>query len=171
MASERRRQYHAQRVSFEHAVGSSLDPNMENFEEYERHFAGEPLPREPSPPSDIFLETDDVDVEVQHPAAMDSSSFDDADWPEPPDADMDMDFSSPPTSPIKAHHAFPTEDQVDSFVDLLLASPCPNCHAPFSLHLEHDSGQPAIVCAVCTNSFPLGEAESSWASAHPTPSS
>jgi len=171
MASERRRQDHAHRVSFAHAVGSSLDPGMDDFEEYERHFAGEPLPHEPSPPPDIFSEVEaPVDVEIQYPAAFDAVSVDDGDWSEPPDADTDMAFSSPPASPIKPHYNLVADDRVGSFVDSLLASPCPHCHAPFSLHLENETGEPGMMCAVCTNSFPLGESESSWATAHPAPS-
>ena len=36
---------------------------------------------------------------------------------DPPDADMDVTFNSPPTSPIETHCTLAVEDQVGSFVD------------------------------------------------------
>lgn len=168
MASERRRANHAQKVSYAYAVGSSLDPDMEGFEEYEQHFAGGgPSLREMSPPPDIYFDDDiEAAIHLHMPSDPDARTPEES-WSEPQDIDIEMPFSSPPPSPTPNIQSLPPK-QAPSFVDMLLAANCPFCHAPFSLYLE--MGQAATTCAVCTSSFRLGDTPNTWAHVHSTPS-
>lgn len=141
---------------------------MEGFDEYERHFAGTSEQREPSPPPDFF--SDDVDISFPDDyAAPDDANHDHCWSSEPPDTDMD--FSSPPASPTQKFQHLHTAPQEASFIGMLLASPCPFCHAPYSLHVDDEMGHLGLVCAVCTNSFLLADANESWASLHSVSSS
>lgn len=136
---------------------------MEGFDEYERHFAGTSEQREPSPPPDFY--SDDVDISFPDDyAAPDDANHDHYRSSEPPDTDMD--FSSPPASPTQKPQHLHAAPQDASFVGMLLASPCPFCHAPYSLHVDDEMGHLGLVCAVCTNAFLLADANESWASMH-----
>ena len=73
-------------------------------------------------------------------------------------------FSSPTASPTRtrAMNLPPTS----SFTGMLLGSPCPSCHAPYSLHVDDEVQEAALVCAVCANSFRLGNSQASWNQYH-----
>ncbi|KAF9511994.1 hypothetical protein BS47DRAFT_1346152 [Hydnum rufescens UP504] len=147
------------RISFTHAMVSSVDPDMENFEELVREFAGPSKYRSESPPPDIDLSDSEPDYP---PDAYNNVPFDGS---SEMDVDMGMDMSSPPASPKTPFNVLPSSQ----FLSLLLASPCPFCHAPFSLHHHDESGQPAVLCAICSNVLRLGDAPASWLSVHPSP--
>ena len=150
--NERRREEHAYRAQFDRVVGSSLDPDMENFEEIERILAGSsPKGARPSSPPAEALDLIPSDEEVL---------FDDFN-----PMDVSMDVSSPPTSLPCEDHLLPSEPDV-SFRSLILDSPCPYCEAPYALHLD-GHGENNLECAVCNNGFFLGDASSSWDSLHP----
>jgi hypothetical protein len=141
---------------------------MEVFDEIEQHFAGPSQARESSPPEgswdDEMVLPDDYPIPSDGDGPEASSDYADMDM------EMEMDlstFSSPPTSPVKSRRSTVPVVPSTSFVGLLLASPCPHCHAPYSLHLDDDLDEPALMCAVCTNSFGLGTSAQSWDEAHP----
>lgn len=166
MASERRKAKHAYAASFEREVGSSFDPNMEDFEQMEAHFVQyPPPPREPSPPPDVGSEIylpDDFEV----PPEDVPSTYTSSEYGGEIDVEMEAEatssaFSSPTTSPSKASHLRHLPAQ-SSFMGMLLASPCPTCHAPYSLHVDDEVQEPAFMCAVCSSSFRLGSSQSSW---------
>ncbi|KAF8318634.1 hypothetical protein DL93DRAFT_317905 [Clavulina sp. PMI_390] len=165
MANERKREAYRQKLSFELAVGSSIDPDMEDFEEYENHFVGgDSTPRGPSPSPE---DSDDYEFALPSdaiPSDLDAAPSSEA-WSESQDADIDMPLSSPLGSPSLQHASLPIDDH--SFIGLLLSSTCPYCSAPFSLYVDDMDGYRTMTCAPCTNSFPLGDAPESWAAAHP----
>src|SRR5258708_8932836 len=159
--NERRREEHAYKVQFARTIGSSLDPDMENFEEIERFLAGSP-PNEPgpsSPPAEAF---DSIPLEF---GIGEEVLFDDLD-----SMDVSMDLSSPPASLPCEEHFLPNESDL-SFRSLILDCPCPFCEAPYALHYDRHGENSHFECAVCNNGFFLGDALSSWDSLHPNSSS
>lgn len=165
LAKEERRKFnYRQKVSYQYAVGSSIDPAMEDFDEYERHFAEDNTMAQAE--EEI---PDDIDVEISLPddyAPSESAYEGDSQL-----NDMDFEFSSPPASPSSSRQVPASKVREDNlpFVSALLASPCPYCRAPFSLHASREAEQPALECAVCQNSFFLRSSADSWAHSHPTP--
>ena len=166
--SERHREKHAYDVSYRLAVGSSIDPDMEDIEALELELMAPASHAEQSPPPDS-----DMDEAHYYDAMLDE----DERCPE-----TDMDLSSPPASPriqhilslqstlysVEESHSSPPSSQ---FLDSLLSSPCPYCGAPYSLHVQ-EAVAPALMCAVCTSPFVLSnEAEVSWTASHPSSSS
>lgn len=179
MADERRRASYAQRVSYQREVGSSIDPDMEDFDAYERHFT---TAEEDIPPA----EEDEIDyamIPSDGPAPRNSQ-------PQPPphygmqgdeddiEVDIEMPLSSPPPSPsltlphtAHSHSRNRTTSHTANlslFMSSLLDCPCPYCSAPFSLYSDigTDGRQEVMTCAVCTESFALRTARESWEALH-----
>ena len=148
------------RISFAQAMVSSMDPDMENFEELVHEFTGPSKYRPEFPQPDIDLSDSELDYPPETYADTPFETSSDMDV----DVDVGMDMSSSPASPRKPSEIHPHS----RFVSLLLASPCPYCCAPFSLHGHNENGQPAVLCALCTNTLLLGDAPESWFSAHPS---
>ena len=154
--NEKKREEHAYRAQFARTVGSSLDPDMENFEEIERFLAGPPSNEAgpSSPPAGTF---DSIPSEF---GTGEEVFFEDVD-----PMDVAMDLSSPPTSPSPEDHLLLNEADV-SFQSLILDCPCPFCDAPYALHFHKHGEKSNFECAVCNNGFLLGDALSSWDSIH-----
>lgn len=176
---ERRRARYAQRVSFQQAVGSSLDPDMDGFEEYERHFTNTTA----AGATPQYYEEEEYDVppdsEQEVEFAMLNNIPSDSPLERHPnddtDVDIEMPLSSPPPSPRPTHlPSLSTSMMADSsFTSLLLECPCPSCSAPYSLYLDavqmNDQPTQSMTCAVCTEAFHLGNAQQSWEAVHPAP--
>ncbi|KAF8325819.1 uncharacterized protein EI90DRAFT_3071831 [Cantharellus anzutake] len=160
--NERRREEHALRAQFARTVGSSLDPNMDNFEEIERFLTGPPpieleeqFPASRFEPIPSEFDIGDDEVSLVDPVAM----------------DIAMDLSSPPaSSPPNYDCSLPTKEEDTSFQSLILDCPCPFCNAPYALHFHDDAEKSNFECAVCNNGFLLASARLSWDSFHPNPS-
>ncbi|KAG8895232.1 hypothetical protein FRB99_000692 [Tulasnella sp. 403] len=168
MAAEMRRQRHREQYLFECQVGSSFDPDMEEFYTSENPGGGE---NGTDPKDEFDFESDDDEAlaaeyeeYLQAQAAQQS----------PPSSQpniLGMTLSSDAAGP--SSHTIPSSrplsDSVNHFLNHVLHSSCPQCHAT-PLQISSDV-QNAVLCTNCLTTYPLNDAASSWVEDHLSPDS
>ncbi|KDQ11008.1 hypothetical protein BOTBODRAFT_35762 [Botryobasidium botryosum FD-172 SS1] len=140
--SENLRKKRMHEYSYQHDVGSSIDPDMDDVAALEEEFVrSNPAGNEYDP-----LE-DEAEMAAEYEAYLASQTM-----------DADMVYDTP-------HAACGS-----LFLETVLSSACPQCATPSLQPMsQSDMAAPGMVCGHCQLTVPLGQARESWNKYHPYP--